>query len=681
MRASAAQLLMLAVILAGCASPTASGGGKAPELRVTRPDVLLEALGDSSSVTATLDGHSTETPALAIESEARYLHEAAVLDSAALARGMVRAAAPGSAVLSVRAFGAAPVRVRVEVRPRRPVVLSAAADGDTLRLRGWRLAGVRDVSVGGAAVRVLVGDSATLRALLPAAPCDARQALHAGGAEVAPGVEVVRRALAVRLAAGEVLPLAGAAHCIRLPTEPDARYALAFLDTRRTTQARDSWEGIAAGPARYTVTVAEAGSPPRAALAATPLHTLAADEGTAATDARLFARTLPWRTGDRFETLDPATGAPMAVRVAAVHGTLVLAVAQGQAAEGGTERWLAQADTALRFLAADGYTSFRAALGTAEPTTSAGQLLVVASRGGGTTLGAADSRTVDGQPRSVLYLNLAHRPAAASSLLRVLAHEVAHAWQARYAADTRPAGAADPATGALWAVEGTAELLAWWTLGRFHGIAPDANWDWRHGMGDPTLVPYALLAAGTRDAFAEGYASAASYALDVAARMVRAGSSWDAALAAVSRGALDGWYGYAPSGARRAGLAARVRPVLGDAWTPEGSLLTWTLTQAVDDVAAAPAFQNLAFLRAHTGPSAVQGWGAPAVLNTGRAATRVHVGAASEVWGNAAAVSPLQGSPSYVLLDDHGAGGTYTLSAVWNGAPLPGVQWALLRYR
>jgi hypothetical protein len=218
-------------------------------------------------------------------------------------------------------------------------------------------------------------------------------------------------------------------------------------------------------------------------------------------------------------------------------------------------------------------------------------------------------------------------------------------------------------------------------VGRYLRIEPNSNWDWARAVEQPASAPYALLAASTRDNFSQGYASAASFCLDLATRMVREGATWDAALASVVRGSLDGWYGYSASGARREGLAARVRPLLGAGWEPGSALLTWTLSQAVDDASASDVFQNRTFLSASSGPNPTQGWGAPAVLRTGGTATRVNYGAVAEVWGNAASVSPVSSSPNYLLIDDGGQGGAYSLAAAWNGAPLPSVAWAVVRYK
>ena len=701
MRRSSAQLCSgIIALLAACGSPTASspaGGAEAAPVKLDRTSVVLEALGDSAAVTASVGAQSTSAPGLSMRSEARYLAESTVLDAAALARGVIRATAPGTATLEVAAFGGAPAQLVVQVKPRSPAIVAVSAnpvgDGDTLRLRGYKLDALGSVTVGGTAARVLGGDSATLLVTLPSldspdCSAAARQPLQAQGGDVAPGLTVVRRRRGeVKLGIGQALHLtARAAHCLLLAPEPGARYALAFVDTRQMQRARGEFEGYPSGPSRYTVSVTGAGTPARS-MSATPgaSRSLAVERpraSLASADARVYGRATPWRAGERFRTLDPAADTLMTARVVSVHGSIVLAVADGQEAEGGTDRWLARADSAVRFFAAEGAGIYGRVLTANAPTTSAGsgQLLVLAARDNAAYMGFSESHEVGGRLHSVTHLNLAAALPSSASALRLLSHELAHAWQAQYGADTRPAGA-DWQTGALWSIEGTADLLAWWMVGRYHRIEPNSNWDWARATEEPSMAPYALLAASTRDNFAQGYASAASFCLDLASRMVKEGASWDAALAAVVRGSLDGWYGYSVTGARRTGLAARVRPALGADWEPASALLTWTLSQAVDDIGTSDVFQNRAFLSASTGPNSTQGWGAPAVLRTGGTATRVNYGAVAEVWGNAASVSPVVGSPNYVLIDDNGDGGAYSLAAAWNGAPLGSVGWALVRYK
>lgn len=710
MRRSPATLgfVIAAALLAACgnpAGPSSDGAGSAPALRLDRTSVLLEALGDSAALTASLDAQSTRTPALSLHSEARQLDEAAVLDAAALARGVILASAPGSATLQVTAFGAAPAAVTVQVRPRRPAIVAASTDvvgdGDTLRLRGYRMDALAagSVTVGGTPAQLLGGDSATLLVALPsldAPDCSgaARQPLQVQGADVAAGIEVLRRRRGeLKLAVGQALQLTPrAAHCLLLAPEPGARYALAFVDTRQTARAQSGFEGYLDGPPRYTVTVRGDGTAARASLAPSssrspaPERMRSSQSGAEAADrdVRVFARSTPWRVGDRFRAMDPAVDTLLTARVVAVYeGGLVLAAAEGQAADGGLDSWLARADSALRFFAAEGTGVYRRVITANAPTTSAGsgQLLVLAARDNSAYMGFSESAEVNGRVHSVTHLNLATPLPSSASALRLISHEIAHAWQAQYAADTRPAGAHEWQTGATWSIEGTADLLGWWLVGRYLRIEPSSNWDWARAVEQPASAPYALLAASTRDNFAQGYASAASFCLDLATRMVREGATWEAALASVVRGSLDGWYGYSASGARREGLAARVRPLLGAAWEPGSALLTWTLSQAVDDASTSEIFQNRAFLSASSGPNPTQGWGAPAILRTGGTATRVNYGAVADVWGNAASVSPVSSSPNYVLIDDDGQGGAYSLAAAWNGTPLPSVAWALVRYK
>ena len=62
-------------------------------------------------------------------------------------------------------------------------------------------------------------------------------------------------------------------------------------------------------------------------------------------------------------------------------------------------------------------------------------------------------------------------------------------------------------------------------------------------------------------------------------------------------------------------------------------------------------------------------------------ASRVDPGTVATVAGNAATVSPAYGSPNYVLIEDNGVGGAYTLGASWNGAPLEQVAYTMVRYQ
>jgi len=700
MRTLLAAILPLSLLSAACGgagSPTASSHTEpASRAEVDRREIVLAAPGDTASVGVTASGQATRTPELSLAAERRWLHDAPVLDAAALAAGRIVAAAPGTAELDARAFGAAPARVTVHVRPGRPLLLRATPLGDTVVLRGYRAGDAAAVAVGGTTATRIGGDSATLRVLLPPrtdASCAraAAEPVTAQGAEVAAGMAVARRhADELRLAVGAPVRLTAAqAACMRLAAVPGAAYALAFVDARRVRQAATAFEGAAPNPAQYSVTVAEAGSiAPSAALLApsaarfdqAPDHVrrnVSASSGTAA------ARAEPWREGERFELRDVSLAAPLPVRVMRVYaGHLVLAVAEGEEPAGGTEAWIARADSAFRLLTEHGYPLYRAALSPSMPSTSAGagQLLVVARRETSAYLGSTATSVVGGQASSLVFLNSAY-PATASGLLKTLGHEVAHAWQERWAQDRR--GEAAAGTGAAgWAAEAGAELMSAAIAGRAAGIGMRSNWEWSAHLGDPALAPYAGLAAGARGDLTAGYASGASFLLDLAGRMVARGSGEAEALAEVSAGVLEGWNGFARTGPRARGLTERMRARLGEGWEPVDALLLWTLSQGVDDLTPNAELQNRAFARAGTaGESAGAGWLAAARLASGGRAARVDPAAASSVAGNAATVTARYGSPGYVLIDDDSAGGAYTLGATWNGAPLRDVEWMVVRYR
>ncbi len=699
-RPSAPALLLCSLLALGGCGDSPTGVAAAP----------AATAADTASVTLALPGDTAAlAPAagrvLALAAESRWLHDLPVLDAAALAAGRVVAAAPGSATLRVETPGRAPELLRVHVRPPRPLVLAASvapgADADTLVLRGWRLRDLAGdaVSAGTDVARALGGDSATLRLALPPVADGAcvtgapRQAVSVRGGDAAPGLAVTRsRRGDLRLAVGEAVRLtAEQAACLRFAPAAGGRYALAFLDTRKLRDAEAGFEGYAPSPLAYAVTVAEAGSaaPAPAAALRAPLRpasdvlrpALAAGSGE---PGALVGRASPWTEGERFPVQDPDGAGTLTARVVRVYGGhLVLAVAEGEEPAGGSAAWLARADSAFAGAVETAYPLLRAALSPTLPVTSAGsgQMLVLAHRGASGRLGTSVTVTADGRKRSYTLLDTSWETTAAG-LLKTLAHELAHAWQEQYTWETRPAGVGASGATTAWAVEGNAELLASVAAARAQRLGLTGNWDWAAGMGDGRLAPYALLAANTRGEFTQGYESGASFALDLAVRLVRSGRSEDEALALVSRGALDGWHGFDAHGGRREGLTARMRRALDAGWEPAGALLRWTLSQAVDDLTANPEFQNHAFRRVSTaaqGPAL--GWLPPAVLRSGGRAVRGDPAAPATVSGNAATLTWRYGSPNYFLVEDGGFGGAYRLGAAAGGAPLQGVAWMVIRYQ
>lgn len=687
--------LSLLLAAAGCGG---AGGVTGPEhstgerTSLDRAEVVLAAVGESATLTASAGGRQTAAAALRLAGETRWLHDRPVLDEAALAEGRIVARAPGTALLDVSAFGAAPARATVRVAPARPLALSVSALGDTVVVRGFDLARAGGMMVGGRAARVVAADSATLRAVV-GSPAEGActsgsrpEPVQLAAADAAEPLAVRRgRPGELALAVGVPVALdAAQARCLALAPVPGARYALAFLDPRRVRAAELGPEGAAPGALQYTVSVAEAGSVApalgRVSASASPVAAGHAPR-TAAYAGSPAARSAPWREGDRFE-LREAGMAPVPARVVRVYGGhLVFALAEGETPAGGVEAWTAHADSAFDMLVRHGYPLLERALTARRPVSSAGagQLLVVARRESSAYLGASVTVPADGGAYPYALVNSAYGFSAAG-LLRALAHEVAHAWQTAWAAETRPAGTLG--TGApAWAVEGNADLLAWATLRRALDIGAAENWEWAGRLQDAGLAPYALLAAGARGDLTAGYASSASFQADLALRLVQAGADEAEAIAEVSRGALEGWFGWDPAGGRRAGLAGRMRARLGAAWAPERALLGWALSQAADDLTQNPALQNPAFARVSTAAGqAGLGWLAAATLRSGGQALRADPAAQASLAGNAVTAAARYGSPGYVLIDDDGFGGAYTLSAAAAGAPLD-ASWMIVRIR
>ncbi len=94
----------------------------------------------------------------------------------------------------------------------------------------------------------------------------------------------------------------------------------------------------------------------------------------------------------------------------------------------------------------------------------------------------------------------------------------------------------------------------------------------------------------------------------------RPGSSYADAMAAMNRGAEEGWNGYyeyggsptePPNVGRRLGLSRRMSMLLGTEWHPLEQLLRAAISLAVDDLSSNPELQN---------PSIFEAWELHATL-------------------------------------------------------------------
>jgi len=486
----------------------------------------------------------------------------------------------------------------------------------------------------------------------------------------------------VDLQPGQTASLTAAqAACFQLAPHAGARYVLAGFDARAIEGAQAGPEPSISDQPSYVVgdgsSLAPAPAPgaDRLLASAAPamdMHLRADAQVDANTP---FARATPWAEGERFP-IRRLTGEAATARVVRVMGRYAFALVDGQE-EGHTARFISDTEKAMDYLLRDGEAVLDRTWGAQRPVTSAGsgQLLIVydawnpdLGMGSASTSAVADGSGVG----TYVWLNLDVRPGVRDNYtlvdvpsfrLKVLAHELTHAWQARYAYTSQPAGPRAVAFGPAWALEGTADLVSMDIVRRSLGVGLTSNWSWVNRFDAPNAnVTFALQPADTRGRLSRGYYDAASFLQDVQVRMTRRGLGADEALAQVARGAVEGWYGIDAAGVRRQGLSERVRAVLGAGWDPADAVLLWTLTQASDDQTDAAELNNPVYDHA-TDSGNPNAW-KPAIdeVQAGR--------------GFAYQVTRGAGTSFYVRMKDGGQGGTVALSAT-----VAGTRWMVARLK
>jgi hypothetical protein len=501
-----------------------------------------------------------------------------------------------------------------------------------------------------------------------------------GGSSASSPVEVAgapacTAAASVSLAAGQTQVLsAQEAGCFRLAAADGAEYALAGYDARALEASRTGQSATLADP-QYTIADATHGPARSYAAAGTSTTGAAAPaHGRQLQSAEVdpnepFARQAPWRQGERFAVKPLEGSEPVQARVVRVIGPFALAVVERD--EAGAPRVLEQAGEALEFLAQRGIPLLQSTFAPGVPTTSAGsgQLLVLATAWNPDQGAAATWTRTDGAGvHSFVWLNLNLRPGVragfemfdhASYRVKVLGHELTHAWQAAWLHQVHGgAGHAAPA----WSVEGGADFVAMDLVRRYLGVGLGANWRWtEHLQPEKASVVFALEPVDARGRLTWGYYDASSLLRDLQARLVAAGVPADAALAEVSRGAVEGWHGGDGDGGACAGLVERLRARLGSAWDPAAAVLLWTASQAADDRTSNPALANPTYYQVGD-EDARYGW---------KPAAEVRAGA-----GQGAAVSQVAGGSFYVRI--RGARSESTLSAT---SSAPDARWMIVRIR
>lgn len=485
-------------------------------------------------------------------------------------------------------------------------------------------------------------------------------------------------AASVSLQPGQTQPLsAQEAACFRLAAGDGAEYALAGYDARALEASRAGQQAGSLSAPQYTI--ADASGAARsvnagpAALAAPARPADVRYTASAALDAAdPFARTTAWREGERFQVKPLEGSAPVQARVVRVVGQFALAVVESD--EPGAAKVLEQATEALQFLAQRGVPLLQSTFSASVPRTSegSGQLLVLATawdpaRGAAATWTREDA----GHAYSFVWLNLNLRPGKgegfamydhASYRVKVLGHELTHAWQAEWLHEAHAAGGHPASQAPAWSMEGGADFVAMDLVRRFLGVGLAANWKWSDNL-EPSKasVVFALEPFDARGRLTWGYYDASSLLRDLQGRLMAAGMTAEAAMAEVSRGAVEGWHGTDGDGGGCAGLVERMRGRLGAAWDPAGAVLLWTASQAADDRTPNAALSNPTYYDVATADDRY-GW---------KPAAEVRAGS-----GQSAAVTQVAGGSFYVRVK--GARAESTLSAV---SSTPDARWMIVRVR
>lgn len=514
-------------------------------------------------------------------------------------------------------------------------------------------------------------------ALVPLAACGG----DSGGASSPVATETpapaCSAAASLSLGVGETAVLTSAqAACFSLAAGSSAEYALAGYDARALEAARAGTPAGTLSDPAYTIADATYGGAARSvsaggassAAAAMPAHvrynTAAADAGGNSP----FARTTPWVQGERFSVAPIEGTGPVTARVVrVVGGRFALAVIEKD--EAGAQQVLEQATAALEFLSQRGVPLLQSTFSAGVPTTSAGsgQLLILATAWDPAKGAAATWSAQDGNGAwSYVWLNLNLRGGKgqgfemydhASYRVKVLGHELTHAWQAAWLHGERGAAPSD----AGWAVEGGADFVAMDLVRRYLNVGQGSNWRWSDNLepGRESVV-FALEPFGAQGRVTWGYYDASSLLRDLQARLIAAGMSPEAAMTEVSRGAAEGWYGGDGEGGR-AGLVQRMRARLGAGWDPAAAVLLWTATQAADDRTSNPALNNPTYYDVGNA-SAQYGW---------KAAGEVRAGS-----GQRATVSQVSGGSFYVRLRGAGAQGVVSATSTSSDA-----RWMIARVK
>ncbi|UCD25426.1 MAG: hypothetical protein JSW51_05790 [Gemmatimonadota bacterium] len=490
----------------------------------------------------------------------------------------------------------------------------------------------------------------------------------------------------VGLEIGEWAMLTAAdAICLSFPPI-EARYAIAYYDVRLVEQARRGKEQPWPEPYWFDIKVSE-GELQGASVVAEPGATTPVPAPTArlaqpkgicsvAVADEVLCWAQPWAVGDQFRVHSDyvhflGAFAGQTATVIGVNGHLVFAILERDLTRFLDCQWCQGLVDSVGRVVNDNAVPLLESVFTREhPVTSPenGQLLVLLHT-------RPESQSVGwiSDPQFHVLLQVSTSLDAGGpdkGLALALVHELTHAFQRQFAWER------DFVFEDEWAKEGGADFMASEFVRRQAGISLDGNFNAAGAIDlqtwelDPDRFFYAI-SFGHAGEIATGYQHAANMLRDFVIRRYQAGEADTLAIRAVLRGALEGWYG-ATTAELGDGLSNRMKQRLGQDWDPITAVLTWTLSNAVDDRTPSARFQNPAILEAWNPEGARVSWLSAGTYELGS--------------GNTLSVSRKIGSTGYINVEDSGTGGLMVLRSDRTmrmpfGIIRSGVRWAVIRYQ
>jgi hypothetical protein len=382
--------------------------------------------------------------------------------------------------------------------------------------------------------------------------------------------------------------------CLRIPAGTD-RYFLAFADVRSIERARTAPEdatkdedftlqirGVKSQILTRTDLRSDASAPaiPSARYASFNQLDIQCDQNPLSPT----CRSTPWQIGEQFK--DPRG---FTYSVLNIEGPLVLAVEQTKFDAVSASTRVTYAEIMKRLVSTH-LPLLKSVFGGLS-VTSTGSQQTLLLLGGSTQPHAVITSDVT-TSRGYVESAFATQPDT-FSVFQILAHELTHLEQLRYAWELNPTLRKQFHAEILgywgvpfWASEGGADFLACEAVREEAGVPWAANFEVKSSGSSVTKQYSVCLRNGAGD-FSSGYSSGAKYLRTLTETLVSSGASVSAARREVSLGSLEGWFGIDEANLRFTGLTKRVNNLTGSSFDPAISILETAMQTALDDIAPA----------------------------------------------------------------------------------------------